>query len=358
MKTVIIMAVFSVFALNAMYVSSPAIRQQLSKTDSTEIYRNTSEAKDGTFKLKFQYPKTVVSEPNKYTWKKFNFKDSTQAEDYMLAVLNYFLSENPTLNGKEQEWFLGTSWFHAPGLAKSNNASGRESIHGLTKERTSKQFELHQLQKDSNGRGNWAIGFFNGVGAVTIGNAWKEKSINPIKFSDNSVCVKLLFTRASIKEVPYLANTLTWKANTSSTGMITNRTNKVPLNLIQLDIAVKDDTDWVFGTFVYNNKYKFQGKFNANSEIWNHLVPIGLMWSDSAKNSWISPKYVQFFKQDKSLKFKEWSLTPQQSVLNGIVDNPKSNCMQCHAKDSSNPHNKYDYSLQLAYGFNNFKKNK
>lgn len=360
MKTVIMIAIFSIFTLNTIFLSSHPTKEQFSKKDSTEIYRNTSEAKEGTFKLKHDYPININLEPKKYTWKKINFKDTLQTESYMLAVLNYFLSENPTPVGTEKEWFLNTSWFHAPGLASKGDGKGRESLHGLTKEKTP-EHSLHKNLKSP--RSTWAIGFYNDIGATTIGKAWKNigsPKSEIINFDEHTVSIKFLFTRANTSEIPYLANTLAWKANTSRNDNINLR--KIgEVNLIQVDIAVKDlrssigSTGWVFGTFVYNKDYLSNDIFNSKSKIFRHLVPIGLMWEGGGQV--VTSKYKKYFYENPDIvtKGKDWDLLYSQSKgFNGIVDNPEQNCMSCHVS-LKNPSNKYDYSLQLAYGFDNYK---
>ena len=51
-----------------------------------------------------------------------------------------------------------------------------------------------------------------------------------------------------------------------------------PMNLIQMDIMVRDDRaidtgGWVFGNFAYNGKL-------GNENRWDNLIPVGIQWGN------------------------------------------------------------------------------
>src|SRR6476469_1917355 len=87
------------------------------------------------FKLSQAYPATRPNlEPlSKRRWTQFNFKDPIDAPKYMQAVLDYCLEGNTENNFADVSQNTVRKWYHAPWLHSTN--SGREFIHGLTKER-------------------------------------------------------------------------------------------------------------------------------------------------------------------------------------------------------------------------------
>jgi hypothetical protein len=332
--------------------------------------------KGPVFELSKDYPLAAPPMDPK-PWKKFDFK--TQPEEYIRSVLSYCREGNEAVDWVGQKNAV-RKWYHAPGLVKGNN--GREFIHGLTAERSSRQNELAPTQTKA--WTNWAVGLYNPTAARTIGMVWKDPAdpnSDGIKFDDGSVGVKLLFTTAPPEQVPFLANSKEWQANVSLPG--NNDRSPQAVRLLQVDVAVRDDranatTGWVFGTFMYQNDA-------AGASPFDRLVPVGLMWGndpeltpgkaamgEKPKESWINPS-------SKSPHFG-WL-----GRLNGPVDNPISSCLSCHAR-AGNPQTNalvfpanatddekmaffanvkagepyapglrsFDYSLQLGIGVRNF----
>ena len=62
------------------------------------------------------------------------------------------------------------SWYHAPWQDVGTN--GREPIHGLTRERVNLPGELDPNQTSQ--WNNYAVGFYNAPGGVTIGQVWAD----------------------------------------------------------------------------------------------------------------------------------------------------------------------------------------
>jgi len=281
------------------------------------------------FKLSQNYPK-VLPTPEDYPWKKYNFK--TQWREYMYAVLNYCYQGNT-----EVDWVVQKNkvrhWYHAPWLHWGRN--GREFVHGMTYERPAQPGDLMPSQKSV--FQNWAVGMYNAPGGYTFGQVWKDhNSPNPqmAKFPEGTVSIKLLFTQATVAEVPFLKGSQEWDANIYD--IITFPTNPQVrrsihrLRLLQIDIAVRDSraddtTGWVFGTFTYDANAK-------GTTPWKRMVPVGLMWGNDPgittrmtrsgtklKESIINPSNIPF-------QHLGWS-----GRLAGPVDNPISSCLSCHS---------------------------
>lgn len=286
------------------------------------------------FELSKDYPTTVPADPK--PWKAFSFK--TQPREYITALLNYALEGNAAVDWKVQDNAV-RKWYHAPGLlsAQGSRKSGREFVRGLTRERPSRPNELHANQTQS--VSNWAVGFYNPIGAFTIGKVWENPdspNIDAAKFEDGAVAFKLLFTTASETEVPFLANSLKWQAHVDLLNISPASTarRQADVLLLQVDVAVRDDdanetTGWVFGTFMYQNDA-------PGSTPFERLVPVGLMWGNDpdltkakfdagerATQTWLNTDGMP---PTKSPHFG-WL-----DRLNGPVDNPLSSCLSCHGR--------------------------
>lgn len=335
--------------------------------------------KGRVFKLSQAYPKVAPTDAQPW----LAFDPTTQPDQYISAVLSYFYEGNlradveasfdPTLNTVR-------GWYNAPWQDFGTN--GREPLHGLTRERVSRPGELAAEQKKS--WNNYAVGFYNAPGAVTIGKIWADHGKpdpSLASMPDGTVAAKLLFTTAPVAEVPYLAGAPTWNAYVFADANAGNPSPSspravMPVRLLQIDIAVKDSrvgslTGWVFGTFVYGG-----GPGGKAGSGWTNVAPVGLMWGNDPgysgvgplKQTWLNPKvnmpHVGF-----------------QGRLNGPVDNKISACLSCHGTaempagvmvppagvdpspwfrnipsgTSFDPgRQSLDYSLQIAVGLGNF----
>ena len=284
------------------------------------------------FKLSQNYPQQLPTDHDQ-PWRKFNFK--SHPDEYLNAVLQYCYDGNVDVdwvvqNNRKRAWY-GAPWLHT-------SASGREFIHGLTSERNSRAGELSYNQ--SVDFQNWAVGFYNALGGYTIGQVWKNPDApdpSAARFPEGTVAVKLLFTQADEKQVPFLAGAPEWTANIYD--LAGQRPPSPPkdlprkpqtLRLLQIDIAVRDPdanstTGWVFGTFIYN-------KDARGKTAWEKMVPIGLMFGNDPDLTKTKAQLGQ--------KLKETILSKQpKSVqhlgyggrLCGPVDNPNSSCLSCHS---------------------------
>ena len=319
----------------------------LAHTTFAQVYANSLDAIPADwgakpkFMLRHDYPTELSKIKDVYAWKGIDFK--TKPEQYLNAVLNYFYKGNTEVDFVIQKNET-RQWYHAPGLAwqPKERPWGREFIRGLTRELTSPLGHLHPNQTSK--AQNWAVGFYNAVGAYSIGKAWRDTTHFPkkITFDANAVSAKLLFTTATDSQVPYLAGSKKWDANIN--GKVGEAARSVQsVRLIQVDLAVKDPaspTGWVFGTFIYD-------KDSPATNEWEKLFCVGLAWGQDTTQQWIHPGY--------KTKFPYLKLGTGGG-LNGPVDNPKSSCMKCHA--IAGEKNEWDYSLQLERGIVGFKNNK
>jgi hypothetical protein len=344
------------------------------------------------FTLSKAYPTTLPTDPK--PWKAFDFK--TQPQQYLQAVLAYALEGNDPATFKVQDNLI-RKWYHAPGLLDMGSAtfpaSGREFIHGLTRERVTRKKELHPNQTVA--LSNWAVGFYNPIAAFTIGKVWANPAAPNTalaSFQDGAVAFKLLFSSGTKDQLPFLENSMTWRANIDlADPAATPGRSPRDVLLLQIDVAVRDDrndalTGWVFGTFEYQNTA-------PGATPLDRMVPVGLMWGNDPDltpatyamgvrptQTWINPGLMP-------------TRTPpygRLDRLNGPVDNPLSSCLSCHARavapyvaSKAFPHNEaeaddpannfftntaanslyagapagshpLDYSLQLAVGVANF----
>jgi hypothetical protein len=295
------------------------------------------------FHLSQDYPKDMPSDDKQPPFMSIDYK--TDWRKYMMAVRDYCFEGNIKGGDVEDDFDVAAEnpprWFHMPWQHWTPTGSGREGIHGLTREA---QVQPQQLAWGQSATGQtYAVGFFNVFGGYTVGQVWADhERPDPKKalFPNGTVIFKLLFVDIPPAQVPYLANPLQWQAYASTTFTSTTRTTE-PLSLIQMDIAVRQPgtpTGWVFGTFQYNGAL---GKTNR----WENLVPVGLIWGNdpeiTADDSNPKPVATRINPQ-----LKETVINPDTNELppthlgwngrlNGPVDNPMSSCLSCHMTASA-----------------------
>jgi len=292
------------------------------------------------FRLSQQFPATDPSRatpPPTYPWQQIDFH--TKPAEYIKAVFDYVQEGN-----REVDWAVQNNavrpWYHAPWM--HSGEKGREFVRGLTRERFTpapRPGETGELGPQQTACAqNWAVGFLNAPGGYVLGQVWANPDApDPLKalFPEGTVAAKLLFTAASLDQVPYLNGTLEWDANidtlpagdtrcTNSSGRSIQK-----VRLLQMDLAIRDKraddtTGWVFATYSYDGS-------RGGAGWWERMVPVGVMWGNDPNlnlaafnagtrvtQSWINPDLR----------------TPQHlgylGRLNGPVDNPKSSCLSCH----------------------------
>jgi hypothetical protein len=151
-------------------------------------------------------------------------------------------------------------------------------------------------------------------------------------FPNGTVATKLIFTTASEAEVPYLKGAPQWQAyvyaNPNDPAPKASSPRAVlPLRLLQIDIAVKDDRvsdttpGWVFGTFVYGG-----GPGGVGSSGWMNVSLVGTMWGNDPAHSGTTPLAQTWLNPAVRMPHVGY-----QGRLNGPIDNPASSCLSCHS---------------------------
>ncbi len=309
------------------------------------------------FKLSQGYPKVMPKGALPAFFKKLPAKPFSNDfekggwRQYMMAVRDYCFEGNTGVDFRVENNQL-RKWYHMPW--QHYGPSGREGVHGLTKEA---QVLVGQLGTTQNTSGQtYAVGFFNDRAGYAIGRVWANHSDpNPgytslpgPGFPNGTVIFKLLFVDNDPTTVPGLQNPMQWEAYITTTYDGQTRAFK-DVSVIQMDIAIKDDralTGWLFGTFQYN------GQLGAAD--WKNLIPVGIMWGNDPEVT--SDSDTQFrpnglnastppanpLTQTKiNLALKETTINPNTKELppthlgwngrlNGPVDNYQSSCMSCH----------------------------
>jgi hypothetical protein len=287
-------------------------------------------------KWRLDYPPVRPNPNDPQPWETVDFR--AKPADYMNAVLStaktsFKIADRKLVGTGQEEWWI-SQW-----LDYGN--SGREPLMGLTKERGPDPGDLSK----TNTRGSQvcAVGFYNRPGAAVFGEVFAEPC-NPsfpvaMKFPNDTVSVKFLFTDASPDEVAYLQGAPEYDAFIDSLGAgsggqdPSTRTIR-SVRLLQVDISVKDsaktgrslDTGWVFGTFVWRGPAKGDALFD-------NLVPVSLQWGNdpgvydgAIRESWINPdlRNVTYgWDQRLTMGF--------MGRANGPADNIRSSCLSCHS---------------------------
>jgi hypothetical protein len=218
--------------------------------------------------------------------------------------------------------------------------SGREFIHGLTRERPPRDGDL--LPGVKGNAQSWAVGAYNDVGGYTLGQVFSNPcnpDLNKALFAEGTVSFKLLFTTATPKTLPFLEGTKKWQADIWTTleqrrdsngRIIPTKRDIQDVYLLQLDIAVRDnnatETGWVFGTFVYRN--------DAPGEtVFDRMVPVSLQWGNDPKKSPDEVLEETRINPDLAGKNFGWKERPWfgwHGRANGPIDNKESSCLSCH----------------------------
>ena len=140
----------------------------------------------------------------------------------MLAVREFCLEGNVEVDWRIEENEV-RRWYHMPWMG--SGATGREFIHGLTRERDFAPGELGAAQAKC--RQNWAVAFFNPAGGYVLGRIWhaaargKAPDVSHLPFEAGTVVAKLVFTEATADDTAILAGAPELEANIH-TGADTN----------------------------------------------------------------------------------------------------------------------------------------
>lgn len=282
------------------------------------------------FLLSQEYPASPpTGEPS--PWKTSDFRTMQGADDYMMAVRAYVYEGMEAADWRVEQNSV-RRWYHVPWMTLGRNP--REFVRGLTSERRLSNPELNirpgvVVQ-------NWAVGFYNNIGAYTVGQVWKDPHApdpSAARFAEGTVVAKVLFTAAKPEDFAGpdpAAGAPSWDANIFQSAQSTVKEIQ-PVRLLQMDVAIRDDragvTGWVFGTFAYDPN-------SQEPDPWDRMMPVGLMWgndpelTDSAFQAGSRP--VETIVSGLAPSYAVNHLG-RSSRLNGPVDNPKSSCLSCHS---------------------------
>lgn len=299
-------------------------------------YTPPSDWHDATFVLSQDYPKLIPTSSD-FPWQDIDFRE--EPERYLMAILNYCFEGNLQTDFIVQNNAV-RKWYHAPWL--HYGANGREFVRGLTRERSSRPFELSALQSEQ--YRNYAVGFYDDLGGFTIGQVWRNPTkpdVTKAVFPEGTVSFKLLFTTAPESVANFLKGSPEWVADIDRASSA-QQILLTKVRLLQIDVAVKDKRSskggWVFGTFHYDSTVN-------NTNPWLRLRPLVLMWGDdptltaTAYQSGKHPSESWVNSESPIVKYRTnppTAVTPP-NVLgwagrgNGPVDNPLSSCMSCHS---------------------------
>lgn len=273
-------------------------------------------------------------------WRSFDPRQETQRLPYLVALRNYAFASaevrslTPALTA-DSDYLDATGgsvpnaqraqkWYPAPRMmyGNPNQPGSREAAHGMTLERTVVSGELGGNTAPFR---NYAIAYYNARGARTYARVWSTATAGAdvpdrsrMRITTGSLVYKLLFSAAKPTDFPQ-------DLLAGSVGVNIRPTTgaAVPVRLLQIDIAVKDNragtTGWYFATYAFDR--------NApGSSPWLKMVPVGLMWGNDPQGTplqatWINPSAPAYAKFHLGVDGR----------LNGPVDNRASACMSCHS---------------------------
>jgi hypothetical protein len=304
------------------------------------------------FKLAQKFP--ARAKPGDAPWLKIDFRTGQKgANDYLYALRDYSF-EGMIEADFQPEKNTVRQWVHMPMM---NFGKGRrEPMRGLTQERQVTGPELGV--KPNVTINNYAVGFYNQPGGVSIGQVWKTNvpDIAKSRFPNGTMTFKILFSDGT-------ANDFSGPdpmAGAPEFNILTTSGPKT-VRLLQMDVSAVDAralSGWVFGTFSYQPSA-------TDPSPWRRLRPVGLSWGND-------PTYTPA-DQAAGKKLKQTTISEQipdyaaghlgwAGRTNGPVDNPISGCLSCHgtaqypvAADMAPFNAACDTDAEKLYWFRNFK---
>jgi hypothetical protein len=239
----------------------------------------------------------------------------------LTADTDYFDAAGGTVPANQ----ASQKWYPAPRMiyANSSGTGSREAAQGLTLER---KVGVGELGSNTKAFVNYAVAYYDARGARTYARVWSTATpgvdapdVTKMRITAGGMVFKLLFSAAKASDfsTDLLAGSVSLSILPNPGGA------SVPVRLLQIDIAVKDDragaTGWYFATYAYDR--------NApGSSPWLKMAPVGLMWGNDPtgvplKESWINPAAPAYAAAHLGVDGR----------LNGPVDNRVSACMSCHS---------------------------
>jgi len=272
-------------------------------------------------------------------WLNFNPGVAADRMKYLIALRNYaftsrdlrsltpLLTTDATyrdpLGGGVDQSLRNQKWYPAPRMLYLNPGNPREAAYGMTTERT---VDVGELAGNTVSFRNYAVAYYDARGANAYRQAWSTATPGrdvansaAMHMPEGSLVYKVLFSAAKPTDFPQdiLQNAVAVSILPNAGG------TPVPVRLLQIDIAVKDNragtTGWYFATFAYDRN-------SASTSPWRRMVPVGLMWGNDPAGppltqTWINPNAPQYARNHLGVDGR----------LNGPVDNKLSACMSCHS---------------------------
>lgn len=274
------------------------------------------------FKLSQNYPTTVPV--GDAPWKAIDYrKGEAEASQFLLALRDYAL-EGMVDADFQPDANTVRAWFHMPLM--NYGPRPREPRYGVTNERTLNGPEIG-LKPGHKSR-DYAVGFYNQAGAVTIGQVWRNAipDLTKAHFADGTMTFKVLFSDAQDSD---FADPSHSPLKGSPAWTIETAAGETDIRLMQMDVAVADPaspTGWVFGTLAYDADA-------TNTPSWYRLRPVGLSWGNDPG---VGPSSIAA--GQKLLQTTISSQAPAYALAhlgwagrtNGPIDNPVSGCLSCH----------------------------
>ncbi|MBL7715485.1 MAG: hypothetical protein JNL01_08435 [Bdellovibrionales bacterium] len=290
------------------------------------------------FDLRGDFQNSTFTESRDRPWKNMDISTPKKGEAFAILMLDYFMEGMVTQDPSNPDQNLiaknNTSrfWCNMPWMQVG--ASGREAIHGMTRERN---LGKNAIYKDTTSGTNWGVAYYNGRGCEALNGVFGNESnpkrtmdltrnvTNPVTrtksyFQDGTVAVKVLFTTANF---PSLNGAFTWNGNVT-TAEGSNARSVQPVRLIQIDIAVRDSTlrgaradldYWVMTSYYFDANYKSKYRTTRAPSGWLKMRPQGVQLGFDAADSLLATGAIS---------------NGHENRLNGPADNPKSSCLSCH----------------------------
>jgi hypothetical protein len=274
-------------------------------------------------------------------WMNFDPTVESQRLRYLLALRNYIftsaqvraLTPELTADSRYRDSSAGgvasslrqQKWYPAPRMfyGRPSDPGTREAAHGMTLERS---IAGGELAGNTQRFANYAVAYYDARGAHTYNEVWSTGTpgvdtpdTSHMQFAEGSLVFKLLFSAAEPNDFPVdiLDESVAANIQPNPGG------EAVPVRLLQIDIAVKDNraptTGWYFATYAYDRNFN-------NTSPWRRMVPVGLMWGNDPDGTPITESWINAGAPAYALDH-----LGVDGRLNGPVDNPASACMSCHS---------------------------
>lgn len=282
-----------------------------------------------------------------FPWKGLNLRDKKQALRAALLLQKYFYENmaNQNSTNPDQNFIAANNksryWCHVPWL--NVGPSGREGVHGLTKELDMKPSSKISVYSAATPGTDWGVAYFNAPGCETLGDVFGNTAApaatpnwERTQFRDGTVSVKILFTTA---DFPAIKDAYSWTANVSDVGQTERSLKKV--RHVQMDISIKDSSfvglmpnlsNWTMFGFYYDPNYDFETELKAEFGGENPLKAIPNLPAALFK---MRPMGVQTGfdapATGDTILFGNAQANGSGGRLNGPADNPRTSCMGCHA---------------------------